>query len=223
MKLNQLAPLSMTLICLSSCQQIDNLRTTLGLSKKSLPTEVNREMEQVGEEEKKQSAGELAKANSELLSEIMKVIFNEKEVEDKNTFGSLVHSLNQGASLEGIYRGVIMGSRYRGMEAKSKAASPTTLKIFANEMAEIQVDMKNPTEFTIESRKALSIEFPDEASVSEMPTAAPRSQEVKEKREKIAIADDLVRMFIGASPFTLKRVLGEEALKKMDELKESQG
>jgi hypothetical protein len=225
MKFNQTILLGTLLMAMVSCKPVEDLRGYLGLTaKKTLPSEVKHEMNQATEDDKKQSAGELAKANLELLSEIMKVVFNEKEVEDKSNFGELAHSLNQGASLEGIYRGIIMGSRYRGMEAKSKAASPTVLKAFAHEMAEIQTDMKDPTVFTQEARKIPSIEFPDENTAGgDIPTAAANSQDITQKKDKKEIMNSLLQMFIGASPYTLKRVLGEEALKKMDEMKDSPG
>lgn len=222
LRLTQKLVLASVCLCLvSGCNPQEDIRAFFKTTKKVLPTEVNHEMNQA-EDEKKPSAGELAKANSELLSEMMKVIFDEKEVEDKTNFGNLVHSLNQGASLEGIYRGILAGSRYRGLEAKSQAASPTILKAFAFEMAELQDTMKNPSSFTQEARKAPSIDFPEEAS-NEIPTAAPRSQDVTEKKDKKDVMDNLLQIFIGASPYTLKRVLGEEALRKMEELKNSPG
>ena len=210
----------------SACRPIDEIRARFGLGgahHQPLPKQVDREMQSAlsTEPEKTLSAGELAKANSELLSEMMKVVFNEKEIDDRSNFGTLVHTLNEGASLEGIYRGLVMGSRYRGIEAKSKAASPETLKVFAYEMAQIQSDMKSPTEFTKDARKAPSIEYPDGAS--DTPTELPDSQEVKPKLDQKQLMENLIHLFIGASPYTLKRVLAEEAMKKMDEMKDSTG
>jgi hypothetical protein len=212
----------------TACDPLNDTLNYFGLvQKKSLPAEVKKEMNAANEAAPEKKASELAKANSELLFEMMTVIFNQKDVDDKSNFGALVNSLNDGASLEGIYRGIIMGSRYRELESKSQAASPELLKLFAHEMAELQVDMKNPTEFIKDDAiKAPSIEYPDgidSDAVANAPKAAPQTQEVKPKKAKNELADELLDNFIGASPFTLKRVLGDEAMKKMDEMKDSQG
>jgi hypothetical protein len=167
----------------------------------------------------KLTAGELAKENSELLAEMIKVIFDEKEIDDKADFGSLVLTLNQGASLEGVYRGIIMGSRYRALETKSQGASPTELKAFAIEMAELQSTMKNPSVFEASvARKPPTIEMPDGSGSEDTVVAHEGSQEVTKKRETAEIRDELLETFIGASGFTLKRTLGDEALKKFDEM-----
>jgi hypothetical protein len=169
------------------------------------------------------TTSELAKANSEILSEMMRVIFNETEEDNKVGFGELAHSLNSGASLEGVYRGIIMNSRYRALESNSQAASPTVLKAFANELAGIQVDMRDPTEFSPETAKhAPAIEFPDGSS-AEATQNAKVLKDAADKQSKANLVEQLLETFIGASPYTLKRVLADETLKKMDELKDSPG
>jgi hypothetical protein len=228
MKFSHLPLLGIALVSLAACQ--DPVKETkaflvdVGILKstpKTLPTEVKDEMNMVTESPKL-SAGELAKENSELLSEMMKVVFDEKDIDNKGDFGNLVHTLNQGASLEGIYRGLIMGSRYRALESKSQAASPGEIKAFAVEMAELQNTMKNPSVFTSDdARKAPSIEFPD--GNPSAPIAHEGSQEVTQKRDKKKVLDELLETFIGASGFTLKRTLGDESLKKMDEIKGDPG
>ena len=160
---------------------------------------------------------DLARANSEILLEVYQVTYGESDVESREKFGELVNSLNSGASIEGVYRGLVMGNRYRGLEAKGKAASPALLKAFAIEMAELQSKMKEPTHFNAETAKNVpSIEYPDGTDIE----VAPMSQEVVTK-DKDQIAKELVVIFLGATPFTLKRTLGDEALKKMDEFKDS--
>jgi len=179
-------------------------------------------------------------ANSELLTEMFQVTFHQKEIEDQSLFSSLVSSLNQGASLEGIYRGLVMGSRYRVLESKAKAASPDAIKFFATEMGELQAGMKSPSSFTKDTAKqAPTIDYPEGAADSppsagangpdsytfgdtEKKEAAPVPQsEPSGKRTKKEIASEILDDFIGATPFTLKRVLADEALRKIDELKDS--
>jgi hypothetical protein len=203
--------------------KINEIIAALRHEEKNLPAEVKNEMSTAQDPAQKASASELARANLELLSEMMKVVFDQDEVEDRSGFGGLAHGLNEGASLEGIYQGMIMGSRYRALESKSQAASPADLKLFAEEMAELQLSMKNPSVFVPEeAKKAPSIDFPD-GSNPNIPVSKAGTQVVEKKREKAELMEDLLQTFIGASKFTLKRILGQEALKKIDEMKGDSG
>ena len=214
--------LTLCLVVLSACNPVQEIRTFLGRNTKTLPAEVKDEVNSIQDSEKVATAGEMAKENSELLSEMMKVIFDQEEVDSKSDFGTLAHTLNQGASLEGIYRGIIMGSRYRAMESKNQAASPTQLKAFAVELSELQDTMKNPSRFEVEeAKKAPSIEYPDGSAP--LAHSFDGTQEVKIKRDKAEVRNELVSIFIGALGYTLKRTLGEEALKKIDEMKSDSG
>lgn len=165
------------------------------------------------------------KANAELLAEMFQVVFNKKEVDDPSLYSSLLPSLNQGASLEGIYRGLVMGSRYRVWESKAKAASPNAIKFFAMEMGELQESMKSPSAFTKETAKlAPSIDYPEGADdTPEGLTFGDQkdSNQEEAKKTKQQITEEILQNFIGATPFTLKRILSDEALKKMDEMKDS--
>jgi len=168
------------------------------------------------------------KANAELLTEMFQVTFNKKEIEDPSQFSGLLSSLNQGASLEGVYRGLIMGARYRVTESKAKAASPAAIKFFASEMSELQAGMKNPTEFSkITAKEFPTIEYPEGTSDSGSNSLTfgndqqGAQEKDKNKKDKNALAAEMLQDFIGATPYTLKRVLSEEILKKVDELKDS--
>ena len=106
-------------------------------------------------------------------------------------------------------------------------------------MSEIQVDMQDPTQFSKENAKGVSIDYPegvqndgtsDTVDFNAAATATPasaippaHSQEMKPKRERKELANQLLEIFIGASPYTLKRILADEAMKKMDEVKASPG
>ena len=186
---------------------------------KNVPANVKNEMSDAGSPEDQKRASEFAKENSELLFEMMSVVFDTTDIANKSDFGALVHSLNQGASLEGIYRGIIMGARYRGQESSEKGASPATLKAFALEMAEVQADMKNPTVFHEgEAKKPFEIEYPEGPTTS---AATPAEDRPVLKKEENAL--ELLKMFVGASHFTLKRVLADETLKRIDEFQNSAG
>ena len=172
------------------------------------------------------AAESASKANAELLAEMVQVTFNKKEIEDTAQFSALVSSLNQGASLEGIYRGLVMGSAYRVLESKAKAASPDAIKFFAMEMGDLQNGMKNPTIFTKDTAKQIpTIEYPEGVTDNgpDSLTFGETKNDNQEpvKKTKNDLVAEILQDFIGATPFTLKRVLAEEALKKMDELKDS--
>jgi hypothetical protein len=166
------------------------------------------------------------KANAELLAEMIQTTFNQKSVEDQSLFVSLVSSLNQGASLEGIYRGLVMGSRYRVLESNAKAASPDAIKFFASEMGELQAGMKMPTVFTRDNAKQFpTIDFPEGVSDNgpDHLDFSPTKDDNQEPTKKTAqdITAEMLQDFIGATPFTLKRVLADEVMKKIDEIKDS--
>jgi hypothetical protein len=211
---------------MSGCKVVNHALELLGfitpVKKDRAPEEIHDEKNLASQNpDSVLSAEAMSKQNSEILSEMFRVVFNQEAVDDKTDFSGLLQSLNQGASLEGIYRGIIAGSRYRALESKGQAASPDELKAFAMEMSELQDIMRSPTEFSnVDAKKAPEIVFPD----GDIPVvASPSSQEVKKKLDKASRVQELVRIFIGASSFTLKRTLGEEALRKFDEDKSDPG
>jgi len=213
-------------LALPGCKAVNHALEFLGfitpVKKDHSPEEIHDEKSLAGpSSDPVLSAETLSKQNSEILSEMFRVVFHQDAIDDKTDFSGLLQSLNQGASLEGIYRGIIAGSRYRALESKSQAASPNELRAFAEEMSEIQGIMRNPTEFSIvDSKKAPEISYPD----GNIPViASPASQEVKKKVDKGTRVQELIRIFIGASSYTLKRTLGEEALRKFDEDKSDPG
>jgi hypothetical protein len=166
----------------------------------------------------------MAKANAEILMEMIMVTFHQKDVLDQDQFQSLLSSLNQGASFEGIYRGLVLGSRYRVLESKGKAASPLALKFFALEMADLQLSMKNPTRFDPNTAKNLpEIDYPegDDGGVANQSGTSEGVADEAPKLSRMELTESILQTFIGATQYTLKRVLAEEALKKIEELSES--
>ena len=212
------------------------------------------------------------KPNADLLTEMFQVVFQKPEIEDKPLFTSLVSSLNQGASLEGIYNGLVLGATYRGMESKGSAAIPAAIKFFVAELSELQVGMKSPTLYNKDMPKlvptisypagmhpkaaglpkpkdesipsaakteAIGGDGPDSLSFGETPkptvklapspTPTPEvsvgqssnSEQALVKKTQRENADELFEVFIVATPLTLKRVLCDEVMKKIDEMKDS--
>lgn len=119
------------------------------------------------------TASELAKRNGEVLQEMIRVV-SLKEPDSPEFFGGLVNSMNQGASFEGIYNGLIHNNVYRGTEETSEPASFRAVEAFIDQMLIFQAEALSQT---------------------------PRG--------------DLILSFKKSSLFTLKRILGDEAIKFM--------
>jgi hypothetical protein len=207
---------------LCACDPVKEIRDFFGLGEKAveLPPEMKAEMKSADSAGQAAAPGGLARENQELLGEMIRVVFDRDEPEDQSDFEALSRTLNQGASLEGIYRGIIMGSRYRALESNSQAAGPTVLKVFAIELSELQEGMREPTRFDPEhAREVPKIDFPEDvvpgrSKPQVVSTPDPASLKRPDKTENLR---KILKIFIGASPYTLKRILGEEALRRFEE------
>lgn len=154
-----------------------------------------------GDELQLGEAARRAKANAELLNEVYRVVLLREP--SKGEFGSLVDTLNQGASIEGLYNGFTHSTAYRRLEAGAGAASAATLKAFGELLAELQRELPAPTAF--DSRSAQPLEVLSASEVAGQATGKGAAGEISAERYS--------RIFAGASFYTLKRVAGDEALK----------
>ncbi|MGK5082413.1 hypothetical protein WDW37_03830 [Bdellovibrionota bacterium FG-1] len=141
----------------------------------------------------------MAKANAELLQEVYRIVFMH-DPKDRSEFGSLVDSLNQGASFEGIYNGFVHSTEYRKVEMTNTGSSPEALKLFGEELALLEMELPKPIEF--------------DSSQGEVNRAAEVNGSATPVDAK-ALADRYTKQFVGASIYTLKRILGDEALRVM--------
>lgn len=107
-----------------------------------------------------------------LLHEMFEVVLL-REPLGNGEFDSLWNPLLQGASIEGIYNGLVHSSRYLDLEQKTGRATPLTVQVFKQELAPFEAALGQPTDFE-------AVNFQE------------------------------------ASLFTLKRILGDEALKVVD-------
>ena len=80
------------------------------------------------------------KGNIEIFREIYEVTLI-TEVKDLKQIDSWVNTLNQGASLEGVYHGLTKSNEYLALEKKSPPASAAAVKAFAEEMDELQQEL----------------------------------------------------------------------------------
>jgi hypothetical protein len=162
----------------------------------------------------------LARANGELLQEMVRVV-TLRPPGDRAAFGTLVDTLNQGASVEGIYNGFTHSADYRELERSSPAAAPSAVIAFADELAWLEAELPEPTAFTEAARLPLAMAVEPTA---ENPAAddapAPRPSRRPARAE---LLKEYARLFRGASVFTLKRVLGDEALRVIEEKRRAPG
>jgi hypothetical protein len=152
-----------------------------------------------------------AKANSELFHEMFSVVFM-REPKDRSEFGIWVDTLNQGASLEGVHNGLVKSADYRNLESKG-TASVEALKVFSEELAELELELPTPTVF-------------DPLSAAPSPTVSPSPSPLHEHAEAPvpvllpphevsarALTEQYKHLFVGGSIYLLKRTLADEALR----------
>ncbi len=161
------------------------------------------------------------RATDELLGEMFTVVyFSAPQESDVQEFTGLSQSLKQGASLEGVYRGLVASNRYRSLESQSGAATPALLKAFAVSLAEVREGMVTLRNFSAQDAVQVpSVSYPDESDSGVEVKTFPLLKPAADKR--LGIEEDaanLAKTFVGASLFTLKRVLCEAALSRLDEL-----
>lgn len=168
-------------------------------------------------------AARRAKANTELLAEMYRVIFG-AEVKLGADFRGLVDTLNQGASLEGVYNGIVHSSTYRNYEIRFPGVSAKALQTFSEELAKLTLELQFPSEFNSKSAAPLArpvdpgqpedLEIP-ERLVFGKPTegAKPNLMVARTGGHYPSLVEQYKRTFEKSSLYTLKRVLGDEALK----------
>lgn len=155
------------------------------------------------------AAAKRSKENSELLQEMYRTVMlvspSEKKVQFE--FAGLVNSLNQGASLEGVYNGMTHSGDFRRLEVESGMASTAALTAFGEIVAGFQGALPAPTLLDSKSTQPLPVinsgeELPSEALAGKPSESVPATD-----------AKAVSKLFVGASLFTLKRVAGDEAMK----------
>jgi hypothetical protein len=161
-----------------------------------------------------------AKANAELLHEVYTVVYG-REPKDRSEFGSLVDSMNQGASLEGMYNGFVHSMDYRRLEASGTSASPEALRAFGEELAILESGFSTPVEYDRQGAPlpppladgVTVIEYGKPGAPAAVPSASPSVRPSLSPQALSALAEKYSRHFVGTSIFTLKRLMGDEALR----------
>lgn len=176
--------------------------------------------------------------SAEIFQEMYRVIYM-KDPQSPSDFGSWVDTLSQGASFEGVYRGLSQSAEYRNLELTNKGAAAQALKVFGQELARLEVELPERTIFHASMTQPLPLPVdpasppdddedpilhqPDnqEFSLSKLEklrnelTPEEYSKQAQELREAFVkkYSELYSKLFVGASIFTLKRVLADEALK----------
>ncbi len=128
--------------------------------------------------------------NKEILEEMVVVVL-QKEPQEWSSLSSFLEALDQGASYEEVYRGMIRSPEYQRLEQESGGASVEALKVFSALLSELEKQLPAPTP---------------------MDTLLQAAQVSKETSQSTEVKD-LSSAFVGVPLFTLKKIIGEEALK----------
>lgn len=156
-----------------------------------------------------------AKENAELLHEVYRVVFD-REPRDRAEFGNLVDSMNQGASVEGMYNGFTHSVDYRKLETTGPVASPAALKHFGDELALLELELPKPTEFDASEIPNAHPQDAGDGTISYGKVPQPgvnATPTPSGSPDASTLSARYTQQFVGTSIFTLKRVLGDEALR----------
>lgn len=205
MKYRMLLLVALSSGLLAACDPLEQLKSELAAVKTVLTGGHSPLVGQKKAPPAEYQLGEAAKrsqANGELLHEVFQVALLKEPLGTE--FAGYVNVMNQGASLEGLYNGFTHSSEFRRMEFSSAAAAPETLRRFSDLLVILERELPEPTVFDASSAKPLQLLEPNQLS-----QGAP-----KPKASAVPVsAEAYLRNFEGASFFTLKRVIGDEALK----------
>jgi hypothetical protein len=148
------------------------------------------------------------KANSELLSEMYTVVLGGRPSQEE--FAQLLDALEQGASLEGIYNGLAHSARYRELESSSGLAQEWAVSRFMTELGVLRAAQKNPR----------VIQESDAQALARMEVGAGEDPKVVSFPGKRSSTKDVAEIFRRASPYVLKRVLADEGLRVLAEMRD---
>jgi hypothetical protein len=175
------------------------------------------------------------RAHVELLAEVYRVTFV-KEPTDAEWLSGYADNLRQGGSIEGIYNGWVRSGEYRIHENEKGAAPAGALKAFARELALIESELSKARVFTQDDAKPARLLTQDEedavriadAAAKQTPETPPTPGTFGQpldgaplSRPGVTDASSLASryemVFISSRLFTMKRILGEEALRLVSE------
>jgi len=80
-----------------------------------------------------------AAANAELFKEMYSIVLRQ-DPKDRAEFGNWVDTLNQGASLEGVYHGLVHSKNFQKLEETSRPASARAMTAFREEWSRLSAE-----------------------------------------------------------------------------------
>lgn len=137
---------------------------------------------------------------AELLSEVFRVVLGVDPSRAPELYAGLLGSLIQGASLEGVYNGLVHSAEYREIERAASPAPEGVIAVFAEELEWLEARLPTRTQWGPDAARPLRVIDPaaPPQEGGESPGGPGRSYS---------------EIFQGASVPTLRRVLGDSALR----------
>ncbi len=171
----------------------------------------------------------LAQRNAELLQEIYRVVLV-MNPSSPAAFGNWLDSMNQGATLEGIYNGFTRSDFQRSLESNPKTtADPKVIGVFSQELSELLLEFPVIPELeAADSKPFQNIEPPGIGDLRKSSDGVSYSGSTQESFKPFAksgasaltprpdlpvLRGRVGALFAGSSIFTMKRVLGEWGLR----------
>ncbi len=184
--------------------------------KNSTPSDASSQGQNNGEVTLSSEEAKKSKVNSEILSELLRVVLLDKNPQ-RSSFFSYVENMNQGASIEGIYNGITRSDVYRKLEISNPGSLPATLRVFGEELQKIQKAMPAATTFEVSMTEPLPLPQHPGGVIAFTQKPPPETivfdGEKPQDDQKTWSAQQYAKFFVGSSYFTLKRVLSDELLK----------
>jgi hypothetical protein len=144
--------------------------------------------------------------NAAFIKEAYLVLLERNVTETE--FNRWMNTLDQGASFEGIYNGIVLGEEYKAKEVG--VAPPDAIRIYARIMTKLDMDSRfDPQNFKEDQNK----NGESNASISESTVKPPKEAEDALKKE---LLQKYAKQAVNKSLYQLKRECALEALKTMD-------
>ncbi len=162
--------------------------------------------------------------NQEILKEMVRAVFL-REPASEQEFSGLLDVLNQGASFEGVYNGLVHSTEYRRLEDNAKPVLPATIQRFAEEMAILEMELpvadrallndalSKPLPKIVELAEADGSDAAQEVTAAPVAMASPTPSYTSVDQERAAVQKSIEETFLHANVFTMKRVIGSELFK----------
>jgi len=163
-----------------------------------------------------QNAEDAVQNNAHLIWEMYQVVYAE-EPRDQSLIYRFAEILQQGAKIEGIYNGFTRSAKFRKKEEEAISCASDSLAIFTEELARLELSFAVPRKFTGEDARPLPLpQFPaEEAGGVPGPKPVPSHHASIDpaRRDLESLRKEYSEHFSRSSCFTLKRILGDEALR----------